>query len=139
IVTGSAAQIDAIAQRSGAGIGKRLSTGAVLTVTPEQLDALRQDGAIDHLSGDARVERMMAVTTKATGADQVWGGFAGLPSYTGKGIGVAIIDSGIAAHQTLRGKVAAAFDFTNGKPGDEYGHGTHVGSIVAGGSVAGTG
>ena len=47
---------------------------------------------------------MMAVTTVATGADQVWGGFAGLPAYTGRGIGVAIIDSGIAAHQLAAGQ-----------------------------------
>src|SRR5829696_390389 len=132
IVNVSPAQIDALAARSGARVSKRLVSSAVLEVTREQLEALRQDASIDHISGDARVQRMMAVTTKATGADQVWGGFSGLPSYTGRGIGVAIVDSGFAAHLSLKGKVAAAFDLTNGKAGDEYGHGTHVGSIVAG-------
>jgi hypothetical protein len=45
----------------------------------------------------------MAVATQSTGANQLWqGGKNGLAQFfsglTGKGIGVAIIDSGIADH-----------------------------------------
>ena len=57
----------------------------------------------------------MAVTTEAIGADQVWSGaFAGLRGYTGRGIGVAVIDSGIAQHRALRGRIVASVDFTGG-------------------------
>ncbi len=104
----------------------------MLQVTREQLAAMSSDPAVSHVSGDARVHRMMAVTTRAIGADQVWQGIAGLPAYTGAGIGVAIIDSGIENHRALKNRVVASFDFVGGKGRDEYGHGTHVAGIVAG-------
>jgi serine protease AprX len=64
---------------------------------------------------------------------------------TGRGVGVAIVDSGIYAHPDLAGRVLAAIDFTTANPtvstsplGDPGGHGTHVGGLVAGdGSVSG--
>ena len=46
----------------------------MLEVTAGQLDALSQDADVDHLSGDVPVVRMVAVTTEAIGADQVWAG-----------------------------------------------------------------
>jgi serine protease AprX len=124
--------VDEIAARHGGQIKKRLRDGAVLTVTPEQLKAMSLDQAVAHLSGDARVQRMMAVTARATGADQVWEGIAGLPAYSGAGVGVAVIDSGVENHKTLRSRVVASYDFIGGKGRDEYGHGTHVAGIVAG-------
>ena len=57
---------------------------------------------------------------------------------TGSGIGVAIIDSGIAPVSDLSSRIAAFYDFTDGKPGvaiapvDGYGHGTHVAGLVGG-------
>ena len=50
------------------------------------------------VSGDVPV-RAMGVTAEAIGADQVWegGAFEGLRGFTGRGIGVAIIDTGIDA------------------------------------------
>jgi hypothetical protein len=82
IVQGNA---DAIAQKHNASVKKRLRSSAVLEVTPEQLAAMSDDSSISHLSGDARVQRMMALTARATGADQVWSGVAGLPGYTASG------------------------------------------------------
>ena len=52
---------------------------------------------VDHLSGDVPVHRMAAETTAAIGADQVWRGvLSGSGRYTGAGIGIAVVDSGIA-------------------------------------------
>src|SRR5207244_12170875 len=57
---------------------------------------------------------------------------------TGNGIGVAVIDSGIAAVPDLAGRISAFYDFTNGQGGipaapvDGYGHGTHVAGLIAG-------
>jgi serine protease AprX len=72
---------------------------------------------------------------------------------TGKGIGVAIVDSGIYAHPDLAGRIAAQVDFTGdsvtttdpisgltttttsgtvGMGSDPGGHGTHVAGLVAG-------
>lgn len=48
--------------------------------------------------------------------------------YTGKGIGVAVLDTGIFPHIDFGSRIRAFCDFTKGKTGpyDDNGHGTHV-------------
>ncbi len=105
IVTGSPAQVSGLAQRHGLTVRKRLKTGAVLDVPAGALDALTRDGGVDQLSGNHRLRSQMAITNTAIGADQAWEGIAGIPGVTGEGVGVAIIDSGIADVPALRGRV----------------------------------
>ena len=54
--------------------------------------------------------------------------------YTGRGVCVAVLDSGVASHPDLRGRVAAFKDFVLDKRMyyDDNGHGTHVSGILGG-------
>jgi subtilisin family serine protease len=138
IVSGSDTDLERLAARHGARVTKVLRGAAVFEVTAVQLDALSQDVEVAHLSGDVPVRRTMAVASPAIGADQVWAQGAIAPQgFSGMGIGVAVIDSGVASHPSLRGRVIASFDFTGDTAArDAYGHGTHVASIIAGRDAA---
>ena len=103
IVSASDGGVDRLVARYGARLKKRIHGGAVLEATGGQIDAMSQDTDVDHMAGNARVYRMMAVTTESTGADQVWAGLDGVRGFSGRGIGVAVIDSGVAPHGALAG------------------------------------
>lgn len=137
IVHGNRAEVDALARRYNLRVRRYLKSGAVIGVNAGQLDALSRDEAVDHLSADAAV-RSSSLVTESIGADQVWAGVANVRPLSGAGIGVALIDSGIdRRHAALANRVVYTKDFTGGDGSDAYGHGTHVGALIAGG--AGTG
>jgi serine protease AprX len=132
IVHGTPEQVQTLAGRYNLRVKRQLRSGAVLQVTPGQLEALETDGTQEHLSSDAPVRAMGDVTAATIGLDRLLRA-EGLGRLSGKGIGVAVIDSGIdPTHVALAGRVVAAVDFTGGNGSDGYGHGTHVASIIAG-------
>jgi serine protease AprX len=126
---------------------RALRAAVAIEVDDAQLEALKKNPAYAHLSGDATVNANMAITNKVTGATAVWQGTPGLlglfgtPGYNGSGIGVAIVDSGIATHTALDSRVVARVNLVSDEPGvvgDPFGHGTHIAGIVAGNRTAAT-
>ena len=59
----------------------------------------------------------------------------------GKGVGIAILDSGVQKHMDLRGRVIVFRDYINQRlrPYDDNSHGTHVAGIVVGSGVRSNG
>lgn len=69
------------------------------------------------------------VAARTLNLDKVWA-----KGYTGKGVTIAIVDTGIDRHPDLKDKIIGFFDVVNNKkePYDDEGHGTHVAGIAAG-------
>jgi len=95
--------------------------------------------SFDPIAGAAKATATQATAINAT---RVWSELG----VTGRGIGVAVLDSGIAAHPDLGSRIVAAVDFTTPCAvtpcpapavslvplGDPGGHGTHVAGLIAG-------
>ena len=139
IFTGTQAEVDGLVSRHGLTVKKRLRSGAVLEVGPGKLADVAADRSVNHLSGNHAVFTQMDITNQTIGADQVQEGLlaAGVPGLTGKGVGVAVIDSGVAPVPELKPRIVASLDFTDdkGHGRDEHGHGTHVAGIIGASGV----
>ena len=117
------------------GFKRALKHAAALEVTSDQLEWLRRNPLLTHISGDLTVTGDMAITNRVTGATAVWAPSAADAGYTGAGVAIAILDSGIAAHDALDSRVLAHVNMVSDEPGrvtDDFGHGTHIAGIAAG-------
>ena len=82
------------------------------------------DPTVAYISPDRELTGTLDLSTAASGAD-----IAYQSGYTGKGIGIAIIDSGIYNHPDLASRIVYRQSFVAGLNLDDYGHGTHVAGI----------
>lgn len=107
-------------------------------LTPSQIAATAAMSNVVHISPDRPVRAAEDYAVRTVGADialNVYG-------LTGKGITVAVLDTGIQLHMDLTTPRRAInwVDFVNNRPSpyDDNGHGTHVAGIVCGAGTAST-
>ena len=96
------------------------------------VEDLAKDDDVTQISYDAEVHTCLDVAVPAINAPAAWS-----QGFTGKGITVAVVDTGIYPHPDLTlpsNRIVAFKDFVNKKtaPYDDCGHGTHVAGIIAG-------
>jgi serine protease AprX len=107
-----------------------------LQIDRVDIDALATDPEVVGISSDAPV-RGHASDSSVYQPDgqQLRQTLAITKTLTGSGVGIAVIDSGIAWTPDLE-RVVASYDFTTPSTWwgrwDEYGHGTHIAGLIAG-------
>jgi serine protease AprX len=121
----------------GGTLGRSLPgiSSQVATVPDAALAQLAENDAIERISIDGIAVGAMERTGATVGATQIREQLG----LDGAGIGVAVIDSGIAYHDDLADaagsqRVDRFVDFVagGGTPYDDSGHGTHIAGIIAG-------
>ncbi|WP_424357054.1 S8 family serine peptidase [Methanocella sp. MCL-LM] len=112
--------------------------GMAVTIPDSKVDELKAMENVKYVEKDQQVHVLLDKAVPQIGADQAWNS-----GYTGKGVKVAVIDTGIdGSHPDLNGnKIVGWVDYTQGKttPYDDHGHGTHVAGTIAGTGAADSG
>lgn len=101
-------------------------------------DTARSD-MVEYISDDVKMTSLLNVAAQGVGAT-----IANDTGYTGRGIGIAILDTGIYPHQDFtrpRNRIIAFRDFVNNRqnPYDDNGHGTFVAGVAAGNGTSSNG
>jgi len=139
----------------GGSVGRSLDVinGFSAKVPTDRVDALRSVPGVQSVTQDAGLAlqstsdvadqaaqpgSLYTLANKVTGASTLWA-----KGVTGKGVDVAVVDSGTVPVDGLKGKVVDGPDLTMeantpAKNLDTYGHGTHMSGIIAGRDAATT-
>ena len=105
--------------------------GIACSLSSESINRLRRHPDVDYISFDSKVFALLDVANSTVGTELVHSS-----DYTGKGVTVAVVDTGVYPHADLtkpRNRIIGFKDFVNQKtsPYDDNGHGTHISGIIA--------
>ena len=125
-----------------------IAHGIATVLTASLISRFRTDPNVARIVYDAPVRltdtpfnptALATVYPAVVDAVSVWSN--PLAPLTGRGIGIAVVDSGIAAHPDLASRVIVSQNFNVNVTGagDAYGHGTAVAGIIAGDGTASAG
>jgi serine protease AprX len=110
---------------------------AVFTLPVQALKGISAHPQVLYVSPDRALKGQLEFAAPAVGAD-----IAFTSGWTGNGIGIAIVDSGVnPEHPDLKGRILRSENFVANDvaANDPYGHGTHVAVAAAGNATASTG
>jgi subtilisin family serine protease len=129
----------AIVQAAGGSVEELQDLGMLIAIIPQsQIRRLEHDPAIEFVETNSRFE--IAVESTSIEYADSWGirdiGIEPAHSlnYTGKGVKIGILDTGIDyTHPELATNYKDGYDFINNdnNPMDDNGHGTHIAGIIA--------
>src|ERR1700722_9251745 len=119
-----------------------LVNGLVAMLDGNGILNLSNQSNVVYISVDRPLTPSLSNAAPAVNAFAAW-----QSGYTGAGIGVALIDSGVSSHPDLNGGAWGAsrvvwnqsFVPGNASGTDQYGHGTHVAGLIAGNGASSTG
>jgi serine protease AprX len=126
----------------------RLINAVTARLSPREIREFANDPDVEGVSINADVTALALPADQGpslTGVDAVVPDLTQIlglgTAYTGSGVTVAIIDSGVASSFDFGLRILAQYRFTNGAPGvpsqpyDDYGHGTHVAGLIGSSGV----
>src|SRR5579859_3612310 len=119
-----------------------LVNGVVALLDGNGIVTLSNNANVVYISLDRPLTPTLSNAAPAVNAFSAW-----QSGYTGAGIGIAVIDSGVASHPDLNGGNWGAsrivwnqsFVPGNSSANDQYGHGTHIAGLIAGNGASSTG
>ena len=96
---------------------------ALLELDADHFEVIGNRSFIDRVEPNYRTEALLSDSNDQINSRPAWES-----NFTGEGVSVAVMDSGIANHQYL--EVSEQRDYTGEGVGDLNGHGTHVAGII---------
>lgn len=114
--------------------------GRAMTVSSDKLEKIAKTDGVKGVYKDQKLkvlaipEECSASSSSSAGAGCI-DDLRAKKDYTGKGVTVAVVDTGAdGSHRSLAGKIVAFKDFVNNQASayDDNGHGTHCASLIAG-------
>jgi len=116
--------------------------GVLASLDGNGLLNLSNQSNVVYISRDRALGSLLSNAAPAVNAETAW-----QSGYSGAGIGVALIDSGVSSHPDFNigllpiSRVVYNQSFVpgNSSAADQYGHGTHIAGLIAGDGLSSTG